>query len=145
MNILLINGPNLNLLGNREPEIYGNKTLKDIEIALSNKALKEEISLECFQSNHEGQIVDKIQNSIERIDGILINAGAFTHTSVAIRDALIGSNIPYVELHISNIFNREPFRKDSYLSDKAIGVISGFGIKSYFLALDGIMEYLDKE
>ena len=145
MNIWLINGPNVNLLGSRGPEIYGNKTLKDIEIALSNKALNEKVSLECFQSNHEGQIVDKIHNSIKRIDGILINAGAFTHTSVAIRDALIGSNIPYVELHISNIFNREPFRKDSYLSDKAIGVISGFGITSYFLALDGIMEYLDKE
>ena len=144
MNILLINGPNLNLLGRREPEIYGNKTLFDIEKDLTKIAEEKRINLECFQSNHEGEIVDKIQNSVNYIHGILINAGAFTHTSISIRDALIGSKIPFVELHISNIFSREEFRKESFLTDKAIGIISGFGISSYFLALDGIFEYLKK-
>ena len=124
MNILLINGPNLNLLGTREPEIYGNKTLSDIEQDLSNIAESKKIILECFQSNHEGEIVDKIQDSVKKIQGILINAGAFTHTSISIRDALIGSKIPFVELHISNIFSREDFRKESFLTDKAVGIIS---------------------
>ena len=142
MNILLINGPNLNLLGTREPEIYGNKTLIDIENDLSRIANDKIINLECFQSNHEGEIVDKIQESIKHVQGILINAGAFTHTSISIRDALIGSKIPFVELHISNIFNREDFRKESFLTDKAIGIISGFGISSYSLGLYGLIEYL---
>ena len=142
MNILLINGPNLNLLGSREPDIYGNKTLNEIENDLTKVAKKKCINLECFQSNHEGEIVDKIQSSASGIHGILINAGAFTHTSISIRDALIGSKIPFVELHISNIFSREEFRKESFLTDKAIGIISGFGITSYFLALEGIIEFL---
>ena len=142
MNILLINGPNLNLLGTREPEIYGNKTLNDVENDLSRIAEDKIINLECFQSNHEGEIVDKIQKSIINVQGILINAGAFTHTSISIRDALIGSKIPFVELHISNIFSREEFRKESFLTDKAIGIISGFGISSYSLGLYGIIEYL---
>ncbi len=142
MNILLINGPNLNLLGTREPEIYGNKTLNDIEQDLTKTAESKRTSLECFQSNHEGEIVDKIHDSVNSVQGILINAGAFTHTSISIRDALIGSKIPFVELHISNIFNREDFRKESFLTDKAIGIISGFGISSYSLALDGIIGYL---
>ena len=145
MNILLINGPNLNLLGTREPEIYGNKTLIDIEKELIKVAEEKRINLECFQSNHEGEIVDKIQVSINNIEGILINAGAFTHTSISIRDALIGSKIPFVELHISNIFSREDFRKESFLTDKAIGIVSGFGLSSYFLALDGIINYLKRE
>tara|TARA_Y100001970_G_scaffold291009_1_gene426685 strand:- start:20176 stop:20622 length:447 start_codon:yes stop_codon:yes gene_type:complete len=144
MNILLLNGPNLNLLGTREPEIYGQLTLKQIENELCGVAKKSKVTLECFQSNHEGEIVDKIQQSIGYFQGIMINAGGFTHTSVAIRDALIGSKIPFVELHISNIFNREDFRKESFLSDKAIGLITGFGINSYFLALDGIIGYLKK-
>ena len=142
MNILLINGPNLNLLGTREPEIYGIKTLNDIEKDLTKVAQGRNINLECFQSNHEGEIVDKIQYSAKNIQGILINAGAFTHTSISIRDALIGSKIPFVELHISNIFSREEFRKESFLTDKAIGIISGFGITSYFLALEGITKFL---
>tara|TARA_Y100001970_G_scaffold87049_1_gene109868 strand:- start:2 stop:442 length:441 start_codon:yes stop_codon:yes gene_type:complete len=145
MNILLINGPNLNLLGTREPEIYGNKSLNEIEKDLTKLARVKSINLECFQSNHEGEIVDKIQDSVKSIQGILINAGAFTHTSIAIRDALIGSKIPFVELHISNIFSREDFRKESFLTDKAIGIISGFGISSYFLALDGIIEFLNNK
>ena len=143
MNILLINGPNLNLLGTREPEIYGNKTLLDIENELTKVAQEKGVNLECFQSNHEGEIIDKIQDSVKSIQGILLNAGAFTHTSISIRDALIASKIPFVELHISNIFSREEFRKESFLTDKAIGIISGFGVKSYFLALEGIIEYLN--
>ena len=142
MNILLINGPNLNLLGTREPEIYWNKTLNDIEKDLIKVAKEKSINLECFQSNHEGEIVDKIQSSASSIHGILITAGDLTHTSISIRDALIGSKIPFVELHISNIFSREEFRKESFLTDKAIGIISGFGITSYFLALDGIIDFL---
>ena len=142
MNILLINGPNLNLLGTREPEIYGNKTLIDIEQDLTKVATIKGTKLECFQSNHEGEIVEKIHESVHRIQGILINAGAFTHTSISIRDALIGSEIPFVELHISNIFSREEFRKESFLTDIAVGIISGFGISSYSLALDGIIGYL---
>ena len=145
MNILLINGPNLNLLGSREPEIYGSKTLNDIEKELTIVAENKSINLECFQSNHEGEIVDKIQDSLEEFQGILINAGAFTHTSISIRDALIGSKIPFVEVHISNIFSREEFRKESFLTDKAIGIISGFGISSYFLALDGIIDFLESK
>ncbi len=144
MNILLINGPNLNLLGTREPEIYGNETLHDIEQDLTKAAESKRTFLECFQSNHEGEIVDKIHDSVNRIQGILINAGAFTHTSISIRDALIGSKIPFVELHISNIYSREDFRKESFLTDKAIGIISGFGISSYSLALDGIIGYLSR-
>ena len=142
MDILLINGPNLNLLGTREPEIYGSKSLSQVESELLEVADKNKINLECFQSNHEGEIVDKIQISIKKVKGILINAGAFTHTSISIRDALVGSNIPFIELHISNIFKREDFRKDSYLTDKALGIISGFGINSYFLALDAIITHL---
>ena len=144
MNILLINGPNLNLLGAREPEIYGNQTLDQLEIELMHIAKKNGIKLECYQSNHEGKIVDKIQASFGNVNGILINAGALTHTSVALRDALVGTNIPFIELHISNIFNREGFRKESFLTDKAIGIISGFGVNSYFLSLEAIINYLKK-
>ena len=144
MNILLINGPNLNLLGAREPEIYGNQTLDQLEKELMQIAKKNEIKLECYQSNHEGKIVDKIQASFGNVNGILINAGALTHTSIALRDALVGSYIPFIELHISNIFNRERFRKESFLTDKAIGIISGFGVYSYFLSLEAIINYLKK-
>ena len=144
MDILLINGPNLNLLGCREPEIYGNQTLDQIEKELIQIAKQNRFKLECYQSNHEGKIVDKIHAAIGIVDGILINAGALTHTSVALRDVLVGSNIPFIELHISNIFNRERFRKESFLTDKAIGIISGFGVYSYFLSLEAIINYLKK-
>ncbi len=144
MNILLINGPNLNLLGSREPEIYGHQTLDQIEKELIQIAKQNRFKLECYQSNHEGKIVDTIQASIGNVDAILINAGALTHTSVALRDALVCSNIPFIEIHISNIFNREDFRKKSFLTDKAIGVISGFGAYSYFLSLEAIINYLKK-
>ena len=144
MDILLINGPNLNLLGTREPEIYGSQTLHQIEKELIQIAKDNSFKLECYQSNHEGKIVDKIQSSLGSVNGILINAGALTHTSVALRDALVGSNIPFIELHISNIFNREGFRRESFLTDKAIGIISGFGVYSYFLSLEAIINYLKK-
>ena len=144
MDILLINGPNLNLLGTREPEIYGKQTLDQIEKELIRIAKEDRFKLDCYQSNHEGKILDKIQVSIGNVNGILINAGALTHTSVALRDALVGSNIPFIELHISNIFNRERFRKESFLTDKAIGIISGFGVYSYFLSLEAIINYLKK-
>ena len=144
MNILLINGPNLNLLGTREPEIYGIQKLDQIENELIHIAKQNGFKLECYQSNHEGKIVDKIQTSMGDINGILINAGALTHTSVSLRDALVGSNIPFIELHISNIFNREGFRKKSFLTDKAIGIISGFGVYSYFLSLEAMINFLKK-
>ena len=130
---------------------YSHIRIKDQQLNLNMvKILKKtaenkKILLECFQSNHEGEIVDKIHASVNRIQGILINAGAFTHTSISIRDALIGSKIPFVELHISNIFSREDFRKESFLTDKAIGIISGFGIYSYPLALEGIIVYLSSK
>ena len=145
MNILLINGPNLNMLGTREPEIYGNKTLVEIENQMCQIASNKGVILECFQSNHEGEIVDRIHEKSEIIQGIIINAGAFTHTSISIRDALMSSKIPFVEIHISNIFTREEFRQKSFLTDKAIGIISGFGISSYFLALEGIIGYLENK
>ena len=140
--LLLINGPNLNLLGQREPSLYGVQTLETIESELYKKAQKAEIKLETFQSNSEGSLVDQIQKAIGRIDAIMINAGAYTHTSVALRDALLSSEIPYVELHLTNTFARESFRHRSLLADRAVGVISGFGPMSYQLAFEGILSFL---
>ena len=142
MNLLLINGPNLNLLGQREPEIYGSKTLKNIEDDITNIANQKGFELICFQDNCEGNIINFIQNKSENASGILINAGALTHTSIALRDALLGVHKPYVEIHLSNTFTREEFRHKSYLSDKAIGIVSGFGALSYQLALHGLIDYL---
>ena len=115
--ILVVNGPNLNLLGTREPEIYGHETIKDLENMLKKVADELNVDIECYQSNHEGDIVDKIQNSRNKVDFILLNAGAYTHTSVAIRDALAGIDMPFYEIHISNVHNREEFRHHSFLSD----------------------------
>ena len=142
MDLLLINGPNLNLVGKREPEIYGALTLEDIQNELSNLASKLDVKLKFFQSNSEGEIIDCIQNTSNTIQGILINAGAYTHTSIAIRDALLGVAIPYVEVHMSNIYSREEFRQRSFLSDKALGLVCGFGSNSYQLALQGIVSHL---
>lgn len=141
--ILVINGPNLNLLGTREPEIYGHETLKDLETRLDKLASNLDVSIEHFQSNHEGSIVDRIQEARSHHDFILINAGAFTHTSVAIRDALAGIGMPFYEIHISNVHKREEFRHHSYLSDIAVGVIVGFGLAGYEFALQGAVRYLD--
>jgi 3-dehydroquinate dehydratase-2 len=142
MHLLLLNGPNLNLLGQREPGLYGADTLDAIEQRLGAEAESLGVQLSCFQSNHEGALVDRIHQARGQVDGILINAGALTHTSIALRDALLGVAIPYVELHLSNVHAREAFRHQSYLADKALGVISGFGPASYSLALQGLLAKL---
>jgi len=140
---LLLNGPNLNLLGTREPGLYGSATLAELEAKLVAEAQTLGHQLSVFQSNHEGALVDRIQQArTEGVAGIIINAGAFTHTSIAIRDALLGVALPYVEVHLSNVYAREPFRHHSYLSDKAIGVIVGFGPKGYALSLLALHEHL---
>lgn len=135
--ILIIHGPNLNLLGSREPEVYGADRLASINQLLLDKALENQIELKTFQSNHEGEIVDAIQKAAaDEVDYILINPAAYTHTSVAIRDAFLATRIPFIELHLSNVHARDAFRQHSYLSDIASGVICGFGKNSYLLALD---------
>jgi 3-dehydroquinate dehydratase-2 len=134
--ILIIHGPNLNLLGTREPEVYGADTLADIDQQLTQLAEEKEITLQTFQSNSEGDIVSRIQQAAGQIDFIIINPAAYTHTSVAIRDAFLATRIPFIEVHLSNVYAREEFRQHSYLSDIAIGVISGFAINSYRLALE---------
>ena len=142
MHLLLLNGPNLNLLSQREPGIYGNGTLASIEDGLRQEATAAGAVLECFQSNFEGALVERIHQAMGASQGILINAGAYTHTSIALRDALLGVAIPYVELHLSNTHAREPFRHRSYLAGRAIGVVSGFGEMSYSLALQGLIDHL---
>ncbi len=144
MKILIINGPNLNFLGKREPDIYGSNTLEDINAVLEKESasLSKDLQLEFFQSNSEGEIVSKIQDAFEEFNGIIINPAAYTHTSVAIRDALLSTGITTVEVHISNIFKREEFRHKSYVSGVSVGVVSGFGINSYVLGLRGIFETL---
>ena len=144
MDLLLINGPNLNLVGKREPSIYGSQTLEDIQEDLLTLAIQLDVKLKFFQSNSEGEMIDCIQKSVGSIDGILINAGAYTHTSIALRDALLGVAIPYVEVHLSNIYSREEFRHKSFLSDKALGLVCGFGANSYQIALQGIVSYLKR-
>ena len=144
MLLLFINGPNLNLVGKREPTIYGSQTLEDIQEQLISLSRELEVRLQFFQSNSEGEMIDRIQESIGSIDGILINAGAYTHTSIALRDSLLGVDIPYVEVHLSNIYSREDFRHKSFLSDKALGMVCGFGPTSYQLALQGIVSYLKR-
>ncbi|MDR0703093.1 MAG: type II 3-dehydroquinate dehydratase [Azoarcus sp.] len=135
--ILALHGPNLNLLGTREPEIYGYTTLADIHIAMESRARAEGVQIESFQSNHEGQLIDRIQAAaVEGIDFIIINPAAYTHTSIALRDALAAVGIPFVEIHLSNIHSREPFRRHSYFSDLAAGVICGLGAHGYLAALD---------
>ena len=143
--ILVVNGPNLNMLGVREPEIYGHETLKDLEKMLLNVADELDVKIEFYQSNHEGDIVDTIQQSYKKVDFILLNAGAYTHTSVAIRDALAGIDMPFYEIHISNVHKREEFRHHSFLSDVAVGVIVGFGLDGYEFALRGAVRYLDRK
>ena len=141
--VLVIQGPNLNLLGMREPEVYGTITLDDIHKKLADLAKQADISLETYQSNHEGELIDRVQRA--KKDGasfIIINPGGFTHTSVALRDALAGVAIPFIEVHLSNIHQREEFRKHSYFSDLAMGVICGLGAHGYELALNTIQHKL---
>ncbi|QNI43182.1 type II 3-dehydroquinate dehydratase [Synechococcus sp. A15-28] len=142
MHLLLLNGPNLNLLGQREPGIYGSGTLASIEDGLRQEAAAAGAELDCFQSNFEGALVERIHRAMGTSQGILINAGAYTHTSIALRDALLGVAIPFVELHLSNTHARESFRHRSLLADRAVGVVSGFGPMSYSLALQGLLHHL---
>lgn len=155
--ILLLNGPNLNILGTREPHIYGATTLRDVQHILASRATFLGATLETFQSNHEGALLDRIQaaggfnvadgtrSQAGKVSAIIINPGAFTHTSVAIRDALTGVDVPFVEVHISNVHAREAFRHHSYLSDKAVAVIAGLGVFGYEAALEFVVKHLKIE
>ena len=142
--IIILNGPNLNLLGEREKSQYGNFTLQDIEKNCKEFSERNSLKLTLFQSNIEGELVEKIQKSRNEQDGLIINAGGYTHTSVAIHDALKILKMPIIELHISNIYNREDFRHKSLISNVAKGVICGFGEKSYIMALEAMIEYFKK-
>lgn len=143
--ILVIQGPNLNLLGTREPEVYGKTTMEDIHKKLGELAKTHSVDLSTYQSNHEGELIDRIQKAKQDgVDFIIINPGAFTHTSVALRDVLAGVAIPFIEVHLSNIHQREEFRRHSYLSDIATGVICGLGAIGYELALQGAVTRLQK-
>ena len=142
MQICVLHGPNLNLLGTREPELYGTETLSTIDKRLRTRAAELGVQIESFQSNHEGELVDRVQEQADRVDGWLVNAAGLTHTSVALRDALVASGKPFVEVHLTNIYSREPFRHRSLLSDVALGVVSGFGARSYMFGLDGLLDSL---
>jgi 3-dehydroquinate dehydratase II len=139
----IVSGPNLNLLGVREPEVYGHDTLDQIQARLQRLAEEIGVELETFQSNAEGTLIDYIQESAERVDAFLVNAGGLTHTSVSLRDALIGVGRPFVEVHLSNPAAREPFRHVSLLADRALGVVVGFGAESYVLGLRGLVAQLN--
>ncbi len=145
MQILLINGPNLDLLGSREPAFYGKETLADVEALCTKEALALGFTLSAFQSNHEGELIERVHAARgEGVDFIVINAGGLTHTSVALRDALAGVAVPFIEVHISNVYRREPFRHHSYLSDIAEAVIAGLGTRGYLVALQGASDWLGK-
>ncbi len=143
MKIAVLNGPNLNLLGSREPHIYGSDQLADIEHAVRERAAACDTEISWHQTNHEGEFVEQIQALQGHADGALVNAAAFTHTSLAIRDALLAVDIPFVEVHLSNIFAREEKRRHSVLADVAIGVVAGFGPQSYLLGFDALVAHLD--
>lgn len=138
----VLHGPNLNLLGRREPEVYGLETLADVDTKMRDEGSALGVEVESFQSNVEGVLVDWIQDAARRVDGFVVNAGAYTHTSVALRDALVGVGRPFVEVHLSNLQAREPFRHESLLAPKAVGAIMGFGVNSYRLGLQGLVSYL---
>lgn len=142
MHIAVLNGPNLNLLGEREPELYGRATLAEIEARMRERARGLGVELSWRQTNHEGELVEAIQALRGRADGAVINAAAFTHTSLAVRDALLAVRVPFVEVHLSNIFAREPERRRSLLADVAVGVVAGFGAESYRLGLEGLVGHL---
>jgi len=143
--ILVLNGPNLNLLGVREPETYGRDTLADIEEACLERAAELDLAVDFRQSNHEGQLVDWIQEARETADGIVLNPGAYTHTSIAILDALRAADLPIIEVHLSNIHRRESYRRRSYVSEAAQGIICGFGGHGYLLALDAMARLIKRD
>jgi 3-dehydroquinate dehydratase II len=142
VHIAVLNGPNLNLLGTREPELYGRATLAEIEARTRERALALGVECSWKQTNHEGELVEAIQALKGTADGAVVNAAAFTHTSLAVRDALVAVRVPFVEVHLSNIFAREPERRRSVLADVAVGVVTGFGAESYRLGLEGLVGYL---
>ena len=142
--ILVIHGPNINLLGSREPEVYGTTTLEEINADLTSAAKEWGAEVEFFQSNHEGALVDRIQEAQSWADGILINPGGLSHTSISLRDALAATDLPIVEVHLSNIFAREEFRQHSFISAIAAGVITGFGPTSYGLGLNALLELMER-
>ncbi|MDB9515993.1 type II 3-dehydroquinate dehydratase [Roseofilum reptotaenium CS-1145] len=142
LNVLVLHGPNLNLLGLREPGIYGATTLAEINQQLKEDGKTLQVEVTTLQSNHEGELVDAIHQAVDRYQGIVINAGAYTHTSVALRDAIAAVSIPTVEVHLSNIYRREPFRHHSYLAPVVVGQISGFGPESYRLGLKALVSHL---
>ncbi len=142
LSVIILHGPNLNLLGQREPGIYGSVTLAEINRLLTEEGQKQAVSCTCVQSNHEGVLVDAIHQALGQHQGILINAGAYTHTSVALRDAITSVDLPTVEVHLSNIYRREEFRHHSYIAPVAIGQISGFGVQSYLLGLQALVRHL---
>lgn len=144
LRVLVVHGPNLNLLGSREPEVYGSTSLEEIDAALVAQGKEAGVEVRCFQSNHEGELVDRIQEARAWARGILINPGGFTHTSVALRDALLAVGLPVVEVHLSNVHAREPFRRHSYVSDVARGVVTGFGPLGYRLALTALIDALER-
>jgi 3-dehydroquinate dehydratase-2 len=144
MKILVLHGPNLNLLGTREPTIYGNITINEINSRISSLALELGVKVEIFQSNSEGALIDKIHSSIGHFDGIVINPAAYTHTSIALRDAFSAAALPVVEVHLSNIHRREEFRCKSFIAPVAVGQISGFGPDSYLLGLRAVCDHLTK-
>ncbi|MDU8912089.1 type II 3-dehydroquinate dehydratase [Aestuariicoccus sp. MJ-SS9] len=141
--LLILNGPNLNLLGTRQPEVYGTTTLADIERACRDHAQSRGITLDFAQSNHEGALIDAIHAARGTFDGIILNAGAYTHTSVALMDAIFSAEIPTIELHLSNVHAREPFRHQSYIAKAAVGIICGFGARGYTLAIDAMLGHLE--
>jgi len=143
LHIAVLNGPNLNLLGEREPEIYGRTSLAEIERATKERARALGVECTWIQTNHEGEFVDAIQGLKGRANGAVINAAAFTHTSLAVRDALLAVRVPFVEVHLSNIFAREPERRRSLLADLAVGVVTGFGADSYRLGLEALARHLE--
>ena len=142
MRIAVLNGPNLNLLGQREPEVYGRTTLSEIEAAVREAGKSLDAEIEWFQTNHEGALVEAVQGLRGVADGALINAAALTHSSLALRDAVLAVRVPFVELHLSNIFAREPERRHSVIADLAIGMVTGFGAQSYLLALQALVARL---
>lgn len=142
--LLILNGPNLNLLGTREPEIYGADTLADVEANCRAHGKAKGISVECLKSNHEGALVDAIHAAKGTHAGIILNAGAYTHTSIALHDAIAGTQVPTIELHLSNVHAREDFRHHSYIARVAVGVICGFGARGYPLAMDAMLGHLGK-
>lgn len=144
MKIAIVHGPNLNLLGQREPEVYGRATLAELDRNIEELAEQLGVAVHCYQANGEGALIDHVQAIASQVDGYLVNAGAYTHTSIALRDALVGVARPFVEVHLSNVHARESFRHHSYLSDIAVGVVVGFGMESYFLGLRGLVGFLQR-